>query len=558
MKGFYKNIYIAVFALLSILGFIFFGCDNALLETIEKDIAVPEEAPLITVNQDTTLIENESGIFDFLGVIVDGDGGASSVDTEFTIYNTGSIELEIISVSLASGDTTSFDLTDTTASPVPIASPFNSTSFSISFDPLSLGAKEATVEIVNNDDDRNPYTFTVKGNGTNLEAPSDVDATDALHTGFIRITWTDPNASGVTGYKIYRSDSESGTYSYNGTSATASYDDTDIPAPWTNYYYKITAYNAVGESGLSDPDEGCTNDGAIYVRSDGNDTNIGSPDSPKLIIQTAIDLADSLFTTGEVRVAQGSYIYPGQIDMKEGISLYGGYNSAFSTRNPDVYTTSIANTKVGGNAYTVYAGSGITSATCIDGFRISGSGSSVDNSYTLYLNGSSPSIENNILYAGDGTSKGCAIYITGPSSPVIQYNTIHGGGGPTNISYGMYCYNSTPTFQYNIIDGGTAGANCAMYYDSCPACTINNSTIHGGTDSTTSCGIHSYNSSITIHNNVIDGGFSTGISYAIRLQSGGASMYNNTITTGGGSGTGYGIHINNCFPKIRNNIIFGN
>ena len=101
----------------------------------------------------------------------------------------------------------------------------------------------------------------------------------------------------------------------------------------------------------------------IYVSTTGNDTNPGTKTSPKLTIQNAI--TNSISST-EVHVAQGTYTLntsTGQITMKEGVSIMGGYSSDFSVRNITTYPTIINDTRISGSGLSTIYCSGITSAT---------------------------------------------------------------------------------------------------------------------------------------------------------------------------------------------------
>jgi len=62
------------------------------------------------------------------------------------------------------------------------------------------------------------------------------------------LTWT--SISGVLSYKVYRSASATGTFSAVGSSASNIFGDTGL-IPNTAYFYKISATNSMGESGLS-------------------------------------------------------------------------------------------------------------------------------------------------------------------------------------------------------------------------------------------------------------------------------------------------------------------
>ena len=80
----------------------------------------------------------------------------------FTITNTGDANLNLTSIIL-SGHTDDFTLTGHAISPVAING--GTTTFEVTFDPTADGLREATVSIVNDDSDENPYTFDIQGNG---------------------------------------------------------------------------------------------------------------------------------------------------------------------------------------------------------------------------------------------------------------------------------------------------------------------------------------------------------------------------------------------------------
>jgi hypothetical protein len=72
--------------------------------------------------------------------------------------------------------------------------------------------------------------------------------TSVASSSSITISWS--SVSGATEYYIYRATSSSGSYSYRGYSTSTSYTDTGLSAN-TTYYYKVSAYNAYGESAQS-------------------------------------------------------------------------------------------------------------------------------------------------------------------------------------------------------------------------------------------------------------------------------------------------------------------
>lgn len=118
--------------------------------------------PEINVLQNTTQLPNGTGSYDFGSIFADGNNATTTSGVIFTIENSGTANLTV-SMTIASGDTGDFDITGSPSSPI---TPGNDTTFTLQFDPLTIGSKSAVVSITNNDSDENPYTFTVTGIGT--------------------------------------------------------------------------------------------------------------------------------------------------------------------------------------------------------------------------------------------------------------------------------------------------------------------------------------------------------------------------------------------------------
>jgi fibronectin type 3 domain-containing protein len=101
------------------------------------------------------------------------------------------------------------------------------------------------VSTVNNDreSEKSAYVFAL----TTPSAPADVGAVTASSSS-IKVSWT--MTTSAESYRIYRSETASGTYSQVGTSTTTSYTDTALQVN-SSYYYKISALNSNGESAQS-------------------------------------------------------------------------------------------------------------------------------------------------------------------------------------------------------------------------------------------------------------------------------------------------------------------
>ena len=101
----------------------------------------------------------------------------------YTISNSGNASLTVGTISFSGAHWTDFSVTTSPSSTVGTGS---STSFVVQFDPSSIGPRDATISIANNDPDESPYVFDLQGNGT---SPSDGIIGD--------LVWLDNNGDGI-------------------------------------------------------------------------------------------------------------------------------------------------------------------------------------------------------------------------------------------------------------------------------------------------------------------------------------------------------------------------
>lgn len=87
------------------------------------------------------------------------------------------------------------------------------------------------------------------------QAPTGVSASDGTYSDRVRITWN--AVSGANEYKVYRSGSEGGSYSYLATvtAPTTQYDDTSV-TQGTTYWYKVSTVINAHEGPQSSADSG--------------------------------------------------------------------------------------------------------------------------------------------------------------------------------------------------------------------------------------------------------------------------------------------------------------
>jgi len=122
------------------------------------------------------------------------DVSSGTVVRTFTISNSGTASLNVTSIT-AGGDFTVGGIT------LPAAVPASgSTTFTVTFDPSAVGTHPATVSIANDDADENPFTFEVRGTGTELLLT--VDASNPAAVVFTPTSGKASASSSGTGYGI--------------------------------------------------------------------------------------------------------------------------------------------------------------------------------------------------------------------------------------------------------------------------------------------------------------------------------------------------------------------
>ena len=91
------------------------------------------------------------------------DINLATVTRTFTILNTGSLSLTISNPTITGVNASEFSIS-TNPSTLTIGAG-SSTTFSVTFNPSAVFTRSATINIVSNDSDENPYTFSIQGTG---------------------------------------------------------------------------------------------------------------------------------------------------------------------------------------------------------------------------------------------------------------------------------------------------------------------------------------------------------------------------------------------------------
>jgi hypothetical protein len=119
----------------------------------------PVPVPDISVWQDGELVMLDSEGYDY-GTVLVGETGSSAT---FTVQNNGTADLNLYGIDFLSGAVSDYLIDDSALSST--LTPGGSTDFSITFSPTDGGDRSAAVAIQNNDEDENPFTFTLSGRG---------------------------------------------------------------------------------------------------------------------------------------------------------------------------------------------------------------------------------------------------------------------------------------------------------------------------------------------------------------------------------------------------------
>ncbi|NUY80338.1 choice-of-anchor D domain-containing protein [Flavobacterium sp. MAH-1] len=163
--------------------------------------------PIVSGSTTPTLINHT--FFDYLNIT------GATLDRTYTIKNTGTAAMTIGALTITGVNASEFSIISSPSATLAINA---STTFTIRFDPSSVGIKNAQVNLVNNDFDENPYTFAIRGYGLDY-VPCAYGAVETIsiqdfETSPATPTWT---YSG-TGYTV-----AAGTaYGVSGDSGTSS------------------------------------------------------------------------------------------------------------------------------------------------------------------------------------------------------------------------------------------------------------------------------------------------------------------------------------------------
>jgi uncharacterized repeat protein (TIGR01451 family) len=128
------------------------------------EISIEGNGVLITDGSTTPLVADDTD-FDDVGPVT----GSASVSHTFTIYNTGTANLNLAAAAgsrVTVSGTHAADFVVTTQPSAASIAAGGSLTFVVRFDPQGVGQRDAILTITNDDSDENPYTFNITGSGS--------------------------------------------------------------------------------------------------------------------------------------------------------------------------------------------------------------------------------------------------------------------------------------------------------------------------------------------------------------------------------------------------------
>ncbi len=343
-------------------------------------------------------------------------------------------------------------------------------------------------------------------------------------------------------------------------------------------------------------------DGGLYVHAArGNDDNPGTSDLPKRTIGGAVENAELVYDTADVRIAEGTYNEEGTITVERDLRFLGGYDEAdWGVRESDArwavddgtvaqYPTtvrvddtivfnvngdeievllehlSVENATLGGSSATngVFA---LASGVTLRSVRVTGGRGSTASG--VATNGGAIVLEHADVHGADqGNGTGVLV---GSGTLAVAGSRIDGGAaGTDDDTTGVVLQGAIATIDASFVYGGDAWSKATgVFCDADSELTLTNSVVLGGSskeDSSTD-GIIVRGSSAVLRNNTIGSGTvlfgtntdgSVGISLVDIVE---ASVDNNIIFTESGAEEvrRYGVEAlpNSAPSSFRNNAIF--
>ncbi len=160
--------------------------------------------------------------------------GGGAVDLTFLIPNAGTAPLNLTAtpaVAITGPQAGDFKVVTQPATPI---APGGSSSLTIRFAPLAAGVRNAIVSIQN--DDKNPFYFSISGTGNVVPRVTITSITTDLNTGNVKLQWSGQGQQ----FQVYRANKVTGPFNPIGAPQSGnSYTDLGILKTNASAFYRI-------------------------------------------------------------------------------------------------------------------------------------------------------------------------------------------------------------------------------------------------------------------------------------------------------------------------------
>ncbi|MDH5720171.1 MAG: hypothetical protein OEZ13_06040 [Spirochaetia bacterium] len=280
----------------------------------------------------------------------------------------------------------------------------------------------------------------------------------------------------------------------------------------------------------------------VYCVADTTCSDEGTTGTLNNPYQTAAKGVSEAYRLGksEVRIAsRGAGIdttYEGTVVLKEGVTIYGGYDASFSIRDPAINRTILSSN---GN-FVIYAAD-IFLTTIVDGVEIKNTAVGLTTTIAVKTDNCSNDLQfNNVLINGGSGSTAYGMYNTNYAQPYLFQSSVTTNNTSTR-SIGIYNnLGSFPLLENSFITTGASGTTIGVLNEqsSSSGTVMLNSEVIPLNAQTFSAGISGNNSlpggDVSIYNSYITSGDVTlGPAYAIYAENG--TVTDSIISTGTGT-----------------------
>jgi hypothetical protein len=436
------------------------GSNDPVTPTYTFNVTGTGTAPEINVKQGSTSIAS-GGSYDFGGVRT-----TSNVIVAFTVENVapGNGTL-VITTPVTSTDATRFYVDAQPATSVAVG---GSTTFKIKFSPGSPGVKTAVISVTNNDQNENPYTFTVTGTGADAAYVSPSGA--AGNSGLLGTSAKNTVADGIAvaqAYGLTEVRIALGTYTISSTVNVVA--GISLKGGYASDF-STRSYSNISKLSLASFITGITADGAAITRSTVIDGLTVEAASLGGLGAVFVNSASPTFSNNTVKiidtVADGSYVIGIEVAYTSGnvgnpilsgnTVILNHPNGTTDDRTRAIYVSSAASgsdvviernvisaqSNYRTDGIRVASSAGVTIRNNIVSVKCTGSGMTMP----VIADLSTVIVANNTMSSHSVSGSQYGFY-AGSSTTAVVMNNIF--GSPRNSGYALL-RNSTTTFGWNL------------------------------------------------------------------------------------------------------------